>query len=113
MAYRTVNLEQGMPTAAQAVPLLEQALRSAKAYRCPVIKIIHGYGSSGRGGVLRTRLRQELAAKRAAGQIKEFVPGEDFSPFSAAARTALAAEPSLSKDSDYTRCNHGITIVVL
>ena len=39
------------------------------------IRVIHGYGSSGRGGDLRTALRDLLA--RHAGRL-EFVPGETY-----------------------------------
>ncbi|HEX8042212.1 Smr/MutS family protein [Candidatus Deferrimicrobium sp.] len=39
------------------------------------IRVIHGYGSSGRGGDLRTALRELLA--RHAGRL-EFVPGETY-----------------------------------
>ena len=39
------------------------------------IRVIHGYGSSGRGGDLRTALRELLS--RHAGRL-EFVPGETY-----------------------------------
>jgi len=39
------------------------------------IHVIHGYGSSGRGGDLRTALRELLS--RHAGRL-EFVPGETY-----------------------------------
>ncbi len=53
MAITVVNIEKGMPTAKDAMLRLEQALRTARAKREPAIKIIHGYGSSGRGGAIR------------------------------------------------------------
>jgi DNA-nicking Smr family endonuclease len=39
------------------------------------IRVIHGYGSSGRGGDLRTAIRELLS--RHAGRL-EFVPGETY-----------------------------------
>ena len=39
------------------------------------LRVIHGYGSSGRGGDLRTALRELLS--RHAGRL-EFVPGETY-----------------------------------
>ena len=90
-----------------------ESLRSAKANRVKVLKLIHGYGSSGKGGAIRADVLAQLAQKKRAGQIKEFVRGEDFSPFDSAARAIIAACPSLSRDIDYSRANHGITMVLL
>ena len=47
------------------------------------------------------------------GKIREFVPGEEFSPFSQQARNALALCPELSRDRDFARENRGVTLVVL
>lgn len=109
---RSVNLEAGRPAAAQAVARMNQAVASARASGAKALKLIHGYGSSGKGGAIRLEVRRELQRKRAAGQIRDFIPGEEFSPFSPAGRRALGALPELSRDSDYSRSNMGITIVL-
>ena len=108
MECQIVNLEAGMPTVDMARTHLNMTLRSAKANRVKVLKLIHGYGSSGKGGAIRADVLAQLAQKKRAGQIKEFVRGEDFSPFDSAARAIIAACPSLSRDIDYSRANHGI-----
>ena len=108
-----VNLEAGMPTVMTAKSLLSQALRTAHANRTHLLKLIHGYGSSGKGGAIRSAVRRELVERKRAGQIVAFIPGEDFSPFNEDARMALSRYPELSKDRDYSRQNHGITIVVV
>ena len=113
MAIHTVNLEQGMPTVEQARIKLEQELRSARTKGLKAIKIIHGYGSSGKGGAIRRDTRAYLSAQKRSRRIREFVGGEYFSPFDPAARNIIAAEPQLSRDSDYSRGNEGITIVLL
>lgn len=108
-----VNLEQGMPTVESAMMQLRQTLLTARARRTGVIKLIHGYGSSGRGGAIRTATLRELNQRKQNGQITEYVPGEEFSPFYANARHAVELVPELRKDHDYTRTNQGITIVIL
>jgi hypothetical protein len=107
------NLEENMPTVDAARKRFEQALRTAKARKTPAIKIIHGYGSSGRGGKIKSDVHALLRAKQAAAEIKAFSPGEEFSPFYASARKIIDACPELRKDRDFTRTNHGITIVLL
>lgn len=113
MKGTTINLEQGMPTVEQARIKLEQALRSAKARHMTTLKVIHGYGSSGKGGAIKRDVQSVLAGKLRSGQIRGFVPGERFSPFDPAARALLDRCPELSRDKDYSRGNDGITIVLL
>lgn len=108
-----VNLEAGMPTVEGAMIQLRQSLITARSRRTKVIKLIHGYGSSGKGGAIRSAVQRELAATKRQGKIAEYVPGEEFSPFYANARRALELAPELRRDSDYTRTNQGITIVIL
>jgi len=108
-----VNLEAGMPTVATALAQLSQSLRTAKANGAHVVKLIHGYGSSGKGGSIRSAARRELEERKRRGQIVSYIPGEDFSPFSEDARQAVYRCPELAKDRDYSRTNHGITIVIL
>ena len=62
-ALRTVNLEQGKPKVEQAIARMNQAVFSARASGTKVIKLIHGYGSSGKGGVIRTAVYRELETK--------------------------------------------------
>ncbi len=110
---KVVNLEAGMPTVATAKGLLSQSLRTARANGTHLVKLIHGYGSTGKGGAIRTAVRRELEERKRQGQIRLYIPGDEFSPFYEDARQAVCKYPELAKDRDYTRTNQGITIVVL
>ncbi len=112
MSYKTINLELGMPTVEEAKKQLALQLRMAKSGGVKAVKIIHGYGSSGKGGAIKAEVHRQLRQKERAGEIKAFVRGEDFSPFESSARKALSLHPALSKDRDYSRTNHGISIVI-
>lgn len=109
----SINIESGMPTVETARARLTQGLRSAKAQGCTVVRVIHGYGSSGKGGAIKVDVQRFLQQKRAAGQIKAYVKGEDFSPFDASARLIVERCPQMARDIDYNRQNHGVTIVLL
>lgn len=113
MAVLTINLESGMPTVEVAKQRMSQALRSARAQRIQAVKLIHGYGSSGQGGKIKSEVHRQLGAMKRAGTIRDFVKGEEFSPFEEPARNALSACPELARDHDYSRCNHGVTVVIL
>ena len=110
---KIINLEAGMPTVEQARTRLSQEMRTAKVQGEKCVKIIHGYGSSGKGGAIRVDVHSQLNSKKRQGTIKEFVKGEDFSPFSENSRKITAAVPSVTKDRDYYNGNEGITIVLL
>ena len=112
MLVTTINLELGMPSLETAKMQLRRSLISARANKLPVIKYIHGYGSSGRGGVIRNEVRRELRARLQAGELLAVIPGEQFSPFEEATQKMLLLHPELARDRDYLKTNHGITIAV-
>jgi DNA-nicking Smr family endonuclease len=49
-ALRTYNVEAGLPTLDEARRLVIEEIKRAKRERVKVLKVIHGYGSSGKGG---------------------------------------------------------------
>lgn len=110
---RTINIESGLPTVEQAQIRLLSEIRRARAERASAVKIIHGYGSSGVGGKLRTALRSYLQTLRRSGKVGSFVAGEDWSIFHPEARELLSACPELKRDSDLERANPGVTIALL
>jgi hypothetical protein len=110
---RLVNLEEGLPSREQAYKRLEEALARAKKDGVAVLKVIHGYGSSGTGGVLRFAIRSFLRQRKDKGEITLFVNGESWSSFDARSKTVLAKAPESLLDRDLGRANRGITIVLL
>lgn len=112
MDYHTINLERNRPTVQQATLQLSQELRLAKCNRQKALKIIHGYGSTGKGGAIKVAVLQMLEVKKRQGQIQHYVKGEDFTPFTQLGQQAIALYPKLKTDRDYGRQNDGITIVL-
>ncbi|MCR4877679.1 MAG: hypothetical protein K5922_10955 [Clostridiales bacterium] len=108
-----LNLEDGMPVVSEALDRMRLGLQEMKHRQTKAVKLIHGYGSTGRGGKIGIGVRNELASMKRKGLIRNFIPGEDFGPTDAASRTLVERDKSVSRDPDYGRINHGITIVVL
>ena len=113
MTIYTADIKSDMPTADQALRRVDMALATGRMSGAAAVKLIHGYGSTGRGGVIRTQARRHLGELRAKGKIKRFIPGEDFSIFSESTRQAFQACPALRQDRDLDRQNNGITIILL
>ena len=112
-AYRTVNLEIGMPAASEMGRRLMTELRMARGHQIRVVKFIHGYGSTGAGGKLRPAVRRELGRLQKRGYVKFYIEGERLSIFDADTRRAMDLCGELRGDPDLDRHNNGITLAVL
>ncbi len=109
---KEVNIKSDMPTADAAVKRVTWNIHNGRALGAGAIKIIHGYGSSGKGGRIRTEVRRYLEREKEKGTIRDFIPGENFSIFNEATRQAFARCGELRGDPDLERYNNGITIIV-
>ena len=112
MIYREINIEDGMPEVKQAIAHLYSAIERSKSYGAKVMKLIHGYGSSGKGGKIRVAIRKELEKCQKEGQIAFFITGENFSIFDENTRKILYVDKSIREDKDLNRHNNGVTFVV-
>jgi len=110
---RVLNIKASMPTVEEARRILLDALRSARADGVGILKIIHGYGSSGVGGALRTGLRRSLSLRRKEGAVREVIYGESWDIFAERAQEILERHPALRRDRDLNNSNEGITLVIL
>ena len=108
-----LNLEEGMPLVSDALSRLRMGIQEMRVSRAKAVKVIHGYGSTGRGGKICPAVRQELADMKRGKLIRDYITGEDFGPVDAASRKLAEQNRNITRDPDYGRMNHGITIVVL
>lgn len=113
LAATVINIEHGRPKAETAIMKLKLELSTLRRIGVRTVKIIHGYGSTGIGGAIRTSARSFLCEQLEAGKIKAFCPGERFGPFEASGRQIVDLDPALRKDPDWGRQNDGVTIVLL
>jgi hypothetical protein len=105
----TVNIAHPPLSGADAERLLDEslrAIRSASSHR--VLRIIHGYGSSGKGGTLKETARNWCYSRRS--QIRAVLHGEDATPFDARAQE-IAQACGVSVTSDLGPANDGMTII--
>jgi hypothetical protein len=110
---KTVNLKEGMPLVNQALMQMEHELAVARTEGCGLVKLIHGYGSSGEGGEIRIAVQKRLLEMSERGQIRGVIFGEDWAKSDARAWKIVSARKELKLDRDLGKRNHGITIVEL
>lgn len=113
MLLKVVNLEQGLPSVEEARSRLRAEIDTARSAGTKLLKVIHGYGSSGVGGDLRFALQATLRRMAVAGEIRDCIYGENWRTSDERTWAILKRLPQLKQDSDIGRGNRGITIVVL
>jgi hypothetical protein len=111
--HRTVNLEKGMPLVQQALERLEMEIKTSCMQGCKVLTLIHGYGSSGEGGAIKTAVLRQLHFFCHQGRVKAVIPGEEFEGRSGRGRQLLRQFPFLTNHRDLNRANPGVTLVIL
>jgi hypothetical protein len=110
---KTVNLKQDLPTLNEALFRLEREITIARQEGNALLKIVHGYGSSGAGGDIRIAVQARLREMADAGQIRNCIFGEDWSKSDESTWRLLRAVPELKQDRDLGRANRGITVIIL
>lgn len=113
LVLRTINVEADFPSLEEARFMVIDAIRRAKKDQIRVLKIIHGYGSSGQGGKLCTGLRKSFALRKKEGVIKDFVIGERFDIFDNTTLHLLDLAPELRGDPDLGATNEGVSFLWL
>ena len=102
-----------MPQVHQALQQLDRELKLARQEKCALLKLVHGYGSSGVGGEIRIAVQKRLVELAAQDEIRSYIFGEDWSKSNEQAWQLLQTKPGLKQDHDLGRKNLGITIVML
>ncbi len=110
---KIVNLKEGMPSVEQARARLHSELQTARQSGVKVLKVVHGYGSTGVGGELRIALQSTLRQMATRGEIRDCIFGENWRTSDERTWELLKRMPELKSDSDLGKGNKGITIVLL
>ena len=102
-----------MPSVREALQRLERELSLARQEKVKVLKLVHGYGSTGAGGDIRIAVQKCLMEMMQNGQIRGCIFGENWSKSDEHTWKLLQSQPELKSDSDLGRGNRGVTIVLL
>jgi len=110
---KTIILKEGMPSVEEARARLQTELRSAQQTGVKILKLVHGYGSSGVGGDLRISLQSTLRQMTERHEISDCIYGENWRTGDERSWELLKRMPELKNDSDLGKGNKGVTIVIL
>jgi adenosylmethionine-8-amino-7-oxononanoate aminotransferase len=102
-----------MPQVHEALQRMDRELTLARQEKAKLLKLVHGYGSTGAGGDIRIAVQKRLLEMADNGQIRGCIFGENWSKSDETAWKLLQSHADLKSDSDLGRGNRGITIVLL
>jgi hypothetical protein len=108
---RTYDIKSMMPSSIEAktklINIINNSINKEK-----VIKIIHGYGSTGVGGKIKEITHQYLKQLINQNKIKAFIPGEAFSIPIGYDEVIHQFKLLIQNDEDYKKSNDGITYII-
>ena len=102
-----------MPQVSEALQRMDRELSLARQEKIKLLKLVHGYGSSGEGGDIRIAVQKHLVELTQNGRIRACIFGENWSKSDKTSWKLMQAHSGLKNDSDLGRGNRGITIVIL
>ncbi len=97
----------------EALQRLERELALARQEWLELLKIVHGYGSTGVGGDIRIAVQVRLRELVEEGRIRGCIFGEEWSKSGEDVWRLLQGKPELKSDADLGKRNQGITVVVI
>jgi hypothetical protein len=111
MRYTEINIKSDMPMVGDAMKYLQDTILRLKKEKYECVLIVHGYGSTGKGGAICEKCRQWLKAQERNKKVKTVIFGEDFEIFNFKALELKNKYKELSPLMNV--CNHGVTVVEL
>ena len=79
--YIEINIKEGMTPLYEAMENLKSSIVWCKKHEFKCILVIHGYGSTGKGGSIQKKAREWLMAQERNKKIKKVIFGEKCSLF--------------------------------
>lgn len=110
---RVVNIKEDNPPSDIAVFNLSVAINDAKKMGEKALIVIHGYGSHGKGGLIKKETLRFLEKIKHSGEISDFVLGENWGEFNEQKKSACEKCPELILHSQLSGLNSGVSVVIL
>jgi hypothetical protein len=107
---KTLNIEHGYSSQKEARLTLDNYIKKLDK-TTKIIKIIHGYGSSGAGGSIKKMVNSYLKRLKNEGIIKDYLPAEAIKDLMGFDQTIIKYKVYIKDDSDFKRGNPGITYI--
>lgn len=108
-----INLKENNPPLDVALATMEIEIEKAKFTNEVAVKVLHGYGSHGKGGIILIETRKLLEKLKKQKKIKDFLFGDKWNCFDDKTKKLFLKDKSMIDDEDLNKNNPGITIIIL
>ncbi len=108
-----LNLKEKDMTVELALAMIEIEIENSKLQDYSCLKVLHGYGSHGKGGAILIALRNQLRIWKKTGMIIDYFSGDKWNIFDKTTQKILLKDKTIYNDEDINKSNPGITIIVL
>lgn len=108
---KTINVKEHMPNSEYGLFLMLQEISFAKKEGNRVLIVIHGYGSHGQGGAIRSLIRDTLKEMKSKAEICDFIEGERWAESAEKVKSLYQEFPSLVLNENLQNLNSGVTVI--
>lgn len=110
---KIIDLKRENCSVDYALAIVELEVESAKREGICAVKVLHGYGSHGKGGAILVNLRKLLLQWKKSGFIRDYFGGDKWNMFDKTTLEILMKDKTIYGDEDMNRANPGITIIYI
>lgn len=111
---KEINIKNDMPPVDVAISRIEELIESNKLFGDSIIRIVHGYGSNGKGGLIKKELSTLLPIWKKTKHIYDYIKGENFTEITINTRNyPKTLKDLLLNDTYLNNINKGVTILIL
>ena len=111
---KIINIKSEHPPVDVAITHVLDEINKMQFSGQKLLKIIHGYGSSGKGGIIKKELKKELQNLKIHRKIRDYIIGEQLTTLTIESKKFdPIITDELMSDFDFMNINPGITIIVL
>lgn len=111
---KILNLENENLSVDEALSKIQLEIEAISINRVTkVLEVVHGYGSSGKGGAIKKQLQLLLPILKKQNKILDFIANEKFSSQNDKYKHYTNLYPELILDKNLRNLNPGITIIFL
>lgn len=108
---RLIDLKDNVYSVEYALAIVEIEIENARREGLTALKVLHGYGSHGRGGAIMLNLRRQLRLWKKSGFVVNYFGGDKWDLFDKDSQKILMQDKNIVGDEDLGRANPGITII--
>ena len=113
MQLITIDIKSDRQTVSEAIAQFLVEVDSFKKGGFKVMKVIHGYGSHGVGGAIRTAFLNKCEDLKRRGKIEDYVCCDNWTPKNTVRKIAINYCADLLADRDLYMLNPGCSIVIM